>query len=81
MLALERNLKTSRLEVLMQKKNALILIVTVFNFPSFSASLMIFEVVLRAFCINKVGSIAFCLILVMNWCVCVWVYNYRRTHT
>lgn len=52
-------MKTSRLEVLMQKKNALILQVTVFNFPSFSASLMISEVVLRAFCINKVGNIAF----------------------
>lgn len=52
-------MKTSRIEVLMQKKNALILKVTVFNFPSSSGSLMIFEVVLRAFCINRVGSIAF----------------------
>lgn len=53
-------MKTSRLEVLMQeKKKALILRVSVFNFPSFSASLMIFEVVLHALCINKVGSNAF----------------------
>lgn len=52
-------MKTCRLQVLKQRKNALILKVVVFNFPSFSASLMIVEAVLRAFRVNKVGNIAF----------------------